>query len=78
MKNSEMKHLLDQMHSATDGVQGAEELLNDPENKNDVYTLNIAQELKDKCAIRLANLTSEFLTEIVKRRHKTGNFQYPF
>ncbi|MBL1422556.1 MAG: hypothetical protein COC24_018780 [Alphaproteobacteria bacterium] len=78
MNNSEMMHLLDQMHSASDGVHIAENHLNDSEYENDTDILIMAQELKDKSALRLANITSDLLAEIIKRRHAMGDFQYPF
>lgn len=78
MNNSEMNHLLDQMHSASDSVHIAENHLNDSEYENNVDILAMAQELKDKSAIRLANITSDLLAEIIKRRRETGDFQYPF
>ena len=77
MNDREMKRLLDKMHASADSVLCAEEHLQDDEYAEDTEILTQAQELKDKSALRLARVTSEFIKEIIKRRHKTGNFQYP-
>jgi len=78
MNDREIKHLMDKMHASAGGVLCAELHLQDDEFAEDAEILAQAQELKDKSALRLARVTSEFIEEIIKRRHKTGNFQYPF
>jgi hypothetical protein len=73
-----MKNLLDRMESASAGVLGAEGVLNDPEFAADPINKAEALALKNQSAVRLAKHTSEFIAELVKRRHATQNFQYPF
>lgn len=73
-----MKSLLDRMESASAGVLGAEGFLNDPEFADDPSSKAEALELKNQSAVRLAKHTSEFIAELIKRRHATQNFQYPF
>ena len=73
-----MKNLLDCMESASAGVLGAEGFLNDPEFADDPSNKAEALELKNQSAVRLAKHTSEFIAELIKRRHATHNFQYPF
>ena len=73
-----MKSLLDCMESASAGVLGAEGFLNDPEFADDPSNKAEALELKNQSAVRLAKHTSEFIAELIKRRHATHNFQYPF
>lgn len=78
MNDQEMKHLLDKMHASSDGVLSAELHLQEDSIADNAENLTLAQELKDKSSLRLAKCTSEFIEELIKRRHKTGNFQYPF
>lgn len=78
MDDREMKHLMDCMHSSAGAVISGHDLSNDPEYKKDPEALKLAQKCYDEGALRLAKLYGEFIEEIIKRRHETGNFQYPF
>ncbi|WP_306261348.1 hypothetical protein [Pararhizobium sp. IMCC21322] len=76
MNDRDMKLLLDKMHASSDSVLSADNF--SKEVADDAEILAQAQELKDQSGLRLAQCTSEFIQELIARRHKTGNFQYPF
>ncbi len=78
MNDRQMKRLMDMMHSSSGAVINAHDILHDPEYTDDQELRDMALKLHEESAFRLALVVESFIQETIDRRHKTGNFQYPF
>jgi len=78
MNDRQMKRLMDMMHSSSGAVINAHDILNDPDCAGNEEILEEARKLHEESAFRLALVVDAFIKETIDRRHKTGNFQYPF
>lgn len=78
MNDRQMKRLMDMMHSSSGAVINAHAILHDPDSADDQELREMALKLHEESAFRLALVVDAFIQETIDRRHKTGNFQYPF
>ena len=78
MNDRQMKRLMDMMHASSGAVINAHAILHDPDSASDMELRDMALKLQEESAFRLALVVDTFIQETIDRRHKTGNFQYPF
>lgn len=78
MNDQQMKQLMFMMETSAGSVITGHSCLNDPDYLSNPEARKLAEKCFEEGALRLALCYSEFYTEIIERRLKSGNFQYPF
>jgi hypothetical protein len=78
MNDRQLKRLMDMMQSSAGCVITGHDIMHSPDTRDDPELRDFARECHDEGAFHLALATWKFIEEMIKRRHQTGNFQYPF